>query len=94
MVYAVTNPPMLIAQRLGDGPAMWAYKSADAKATVNGASYITNAAAGTNSPNTLGMKVGDIVFAYDTANAVVSVHSVSTINATTGAATLIFAVVA
>lgn len=59
MSYSVTNPPALVSQRIGDGPAIWIYKSADDDATVNGANYFTNGLA-------LGMRAGDIVLVVDT----------------------------
>jgi len=60
MSYAATNPPSKISNALGSGKNMWIYVSADAKATVVGAGYITNAVQ-------LGMKVGDLVYVFDTA---------------------------
>lgn len=88
MAYAVTNPPSLVTQRIGDGPALWIYKSTDAKATVVAASYITNAGPGSNSPNPLGMRVGDFVMVYDSTTPLGSFMSVTAISATTGAASL------
>jgi len=41
-----------------DGPAIWTYTSADALATVIAASYFTDGGA-------RGMKLGDVVFIYD-----------------------------
>lgn len=93
MVYAQTNPPSLITQRVGDGPALWSYKSADAKATVIGAGYITNAGPGTNGPS-LGMRIGDFVLISDSATPLGAFASVTAINATTGAANLTYAAVA
>jgi len=60
MAYAVTNPPRRMVGGLGNSLSAWQYVSADAKATVVGAGYITNAVQ-------LGMKVGDLVYVYDTA---------------------------
>ncbi len=80
MVYATTNPPSLVSQRIGDGPAIWIYKSADDDATVNGANYFTNGQA-------LGMRAGDMVYVFDTATPKGSVHwvtEVSSDGATTG----------
>ena len=60
MAYATTNPPRLISQSTGSSTGgVWLYTSADAKATVIGAGYITNGDA-------LGMKVGDVVIIADT----------------------------
>lgn len=88
MAYAVTNPPVkMSAGPLTDfgasngGSQLWLYKSADAIATVKGASYITNAAS-------LGMQVNDPVLVVDTATPALSLAFVLSINATTGAATL------
>jgi hypothetical protein len=67
----------------GAGGAMWCYKSTDAATVVRVAGYITNAAK-------LGMQVGDIVWVHDTDASpyTVTLHIVSAINATTGAADL------
>lgn len=85
MAYSVTNPPALVTQRIGDGPAVWIYKSADDDATTNGASYYSNGVA-------LGMRVGDIVLVVDTATPKVSYHGVASLSAT--AATTAFGAVA
>lgn len=60
MAYATTNPPSKVTSALGSGKSTWHYVSADAKATVVGAAYISNALQ-------LGMKVGDFVQVFDTA---------------------------
>jgi len=60
MSYSTSIPPMKVTAGIGGAPNVWIYKSADAKATVVGAGYITNAVQ-------LGMKVGDLVYVYDTA---------------------------
>ncbi|MBO9380029.1 hypothetical protein GG804_24995 [Sphingomonas histidinilytica] len=59
MAYSVSNPPALIAEKVGGSGSVWLYKSADDDATVNGASYFTNGVP-------LGMQVGDIVLVIDT----------------------------
>lgn len=61
MAYSTSNPPSLLVQRVGDSPALWAYKSADAIAAVDATDYISNA-------SDLGMKTGDFVFIVDTTN--------------------------
>jgi predicted MFS family arabinose efflux permease len=93
MAYApTTNPPIKTsAGPLAEfnattqpGPQVWTYRSADADATVYAAGYFSNAA-------NLGMAVGDIVIVQVTAAGVVTdtyIHTVLSINATTGAATL------
>lgn len=61
MAYDPTNPPGLIAQRVGikdQAGAIWAYASADALATVVGADYFTNG-------GDIGMAFGDVVHVYD-----------------------------
>lgn len=85
MTYSTSNPPSLVSQRVGDGPAIWIYKSADDDATVNGAGYISNA-------GDLGMQVGDIVHVVDTTTPKTSLHGVASISS--GAATLAFGAVA
>ena len=85
MTYATTNPPSLVSQRIGDGPAIWIYKSADVDSDVNAASYFSNGIA-------LGMAVGDIVLVVDTTTPKVSYHGVASVSAT--AATTAFGAVA
>lgn len=58
MAYATSNPPARISGTIG-GNSVWLYVDGDAKATVVGAAYITDALE-------LGMKVGDIVLGFDT----------------------------
>lgn len=86
MAYATSNPPTLISQRIGSGPALWAYKSADVDSAVNAAGYFTNG-------EDLGMLVGDFVLVYDTTTPKCSFHYVSAIDAN-GNATLAFGAVA
>lgn len=74
MAYVTTNPPNKIADALAGGPTLWLYKSADAKATVIAASYITNAV-------DLGMKVGDLVLISDTTTPLSSLTIVSAVAA-------------
>ena len=59
MAYEVANPPHRIGGAIG-GQQFWGYVDGDAKATVVGAAYITNALE-------LGMKVGDFLFGFNTA---------------------------
>jgi predicted RNA-binding protein with PUA-like domain len=59
---------------IGNQPAIWVYKSADAKATVVAAGYITDALQ-------RGMKVGDIVLVFDTATPQFSIMGVLTLTA-------------
>lgn len=58
MAYSASNPPTRIGGQVG-GQQVWSYIDGDAKATVVGAGYITNALQ-------LGMKVGDILLGFDT----------------------------
>ena len=61
----------------GNVPAIWAYKSADAEATVAGSYYISNG-------DKLGMKVGDFVFVYDTTTPKAHLFVVITVTAGSG----------
>lgn len=82
MVYSVNNPPALSTDNIGGvQPKRWTYLSADAVATVAGAGYFTNG-------YSLGMDVNDIVEVTDTATPLVSDTRVTTVNATTGTATV------
>lgn len=81
MAYDLTNPAQVAVPSVGgQGPAIWTYTSADARATVNGADYFANG-------DDLGMKVGDLVVVYDTVTPLTSVHFVSAVTAG-GAATV------
>lgn len=63
-------------QNIGNvGPALWSYTSADAVATVDTASYITDG-------GSRGMKVGDLVIFYDTNLKITYSHRVHTVSAT------------
>lgn len=58
MSYSTSNPPQLVVQGIGNGaPSIWTYQSADPIGTIDGAGYITNG-------GQLGMKLGDLVFAF------------------------------
>lgn len=61
MAYETSNPPALIAQRIGGTPAIWAYADGDDLATVLGAGYISDG-------QDLGMQAGDKVYFYDQTN--------------------------
>lgn len=71
----VTEAPMT-----GKGQ-VWRYDSADASTVVDTTGYITDG-------GNRGMKVGDLVFAYNTAATSLTSHLVLTVNATTGAVDL------
>jgi hypothetical protein len=74
MGYSTAIPPQCMVPSIGNMPAVWTYKSADAKATVVGAGYITNA-------KPLGLKVGDIVLVFDSATPQFSIMGVLTLTA-------------
>lgn len=79
MSYSSTNPPALVTQRIGGGPAMWIYKSSDESADgVTAAKYFANGEA-------LGMRVGDVVFAISTTagtSALLTICTISSISST------------
>lgn len=87
MAYVTTNPPLLTpsGSLTRGNPAagtseitginQWNYVSADAAATVAGAGYFTNG-------GDLGMKVGDLVWVYNTAGSLISLHRVTTVGTT------------
>lgn len=75
MSYATTNPPVMIAPRMGAGPALWIYNSTDVHTDVDAADYFSNGAA-------LGMKVGDHVIVGKTSSTKGStLHYVSAVTA-------------
>lgn len=86
MAYATSNPPVPYVVGIGNFPTIWVYKHTDTDDTVIAAGYVTDAAS-------LGMKLNDIVFIVDTSTPKVSLASVSAINATTGASTMVFGAV-
>lgn len=86
MAYSTSNPPSMIVARIGDGPAVWIYKSADVDSDVNATDYFSNGQA-------LGMRAGDFVLVYDTTTPKGSFHYVSAIDAD-GNATTAFGAVA
>ena len=74
MSYSSTNPPALVSQRIGGGPAMWIYKSSDESAeAVTAAKYFANGEA-------LGMRVGDLVFSITTTAGTSALFSICTIS--------------
>lgn len=73
MAYSTDNPPSLVSQRIGDGPAIWIYKDADVVGDVDATDYFSNA-------TDLGMLVGDVVFVYDTTTPLVTTCWVSAID--------------
>ena len=77
MTYSTSTPPRLISQGIVGG-RIWYYESADAIATVNTASYISNG-------YTLGMRVGDTLIVRDPATPTTSLCTVITATASTGA---------
>jgi hypothetical protein len=74
MAYTTANPPKLLKAAIAGGPALWSYRSADAKATVVGAGYISNA-------RELGMAAGDFVLVHDSNVPTVSFMGVLTFTA-------------
>lgn len=61
--------------KAGNAPQLWTYSSADAIATVNTAGYFNSAASL--------LKVGDLIYVYDTANVLGHLVYVNANNGTT-----------
>ena len=76
MAYSTSNPPALMAGGQSGQKRIWQYSSADAKATVDTSGYFTNG-------YDLGMRDGDLIFVYDTANKIWSTHTVLNTSGTT-----------
>jgi hypothetical protein len=70
MAYAITNPPICIVPRIGSGPALWLYVSADAHGDVDAAGYFTNGA-------DLGLVAGDFMLVNDTNVPTSTLHQVA-----------------
>lgn len=78
---ATVAQPICMIPRVGSGPALWIYNSADAHGTVSGSGYFANGAS-------LGMKVGDHMIVGKTgATEASTIHYVKTVVAG-GAATV------
>lgn len=79
MAYGSTNPPALVSQRIGGGPAMWIYKSSlEQSDAITAPKYFANGEA-------LGMRVGDIVFSVTTTagtSALLTMFTISSISST------------
>lgn len=81
MSYATTNPPAIMSGPLTGAGKHWSYRSTDVATDVDASGYFTNGDA-------LGMKVGDIVWVFDTdTNDVMTIHRVTAVTAG-GAATV------
>jgi hypothetical protein len=73
MAYSASNPPVCVSARVGSGPALWIYNSADVHTDVDAGQYFTN---GKN----LGMKVGDhLIVGKTTATIGSTLHYVTTV---------------
>ena len=59
MAYSSTGLNLVAGSKAGNAPQIWSYQSADALATVNTTGYFNSAASL--------MKVGDLIYVYDTA---------------------------
>lgn len=73
MAYSASNPPVCVSARVGAGPALWIYNSADVHTDVDAAAYFTNG-------KKLGMKVGDhVIVGKTTATIGSTLHFVTTV---------------
>jgi hypothetical protein len=87
MAYSASNPPVCITPRVGSGPALWIYNSADVHTDVDAADYFSNG-------KKLGMKVGDhVIVGKTTATIGSTLHYVTGLSAG-GAATVSLAILA
>ena len=82
MAYTTTNPPQLAgwgpltSQSTVIGARLWVYSSSDSAGTVTAANYFTNA-------GQLGLKIGDILFIYDSTNKQTNTSLILTVGSTT-----------
>lgn len=87
MAYSTSNPPVMLAGRMADGPAIWVYNSTDVHTDVDATDYFSNGDA-------LGMKVSDMVLVGKTSATIgATLHYVTTVTAL-GAATVAPAILA
>ena len=82
MAYSTSNPPALTswgpltAESTVLGGRTWHYQSSDSAGTVEASNYFTNA-------GQLGLKIGDVMFIYDSTNKITSVSHIITVGSTT-----------
>ena len=82
---ATVAQPLLVAQPIGAGPALWMYASADVHTDVDATDYFANGAA-------LGMRVNDVVIVTKTTATIgCTIHTVTVVTAG-GAATVAAAI--
>ena len=75
MAYAVTAPPMLVAQGIGGYGKVWMYvTAADAAGAIDAADFVTNGSA-------LGLGVSDTFIVVDTATPLTTFHRVESVTA-------------
>ncbi len=77
MAYETSNPPALVAQKIGGGGRIFVWETAEAAGTVDANDYIDNGYA-------LGMREDDTVLVVDTATPLTTMHRVE--SATAGGA--------
>lgn len=77
MAYSASNPPALIAQKIGGGGRVYLWETAEAAGTVDANDYIENGYA-------LGMRASDTVLVVDTNTPLTTMHRVE--SATAGGA--------
>lgn len=75
MAYSTSIPPRLAVPSMGDGPQIWIYQSADVVGDVDAAGYFTNGEA-------LGMRLGDMVWVYNSTTPICTVCWVSAVSTT------------
>lgn len=85
MTYAASNPPAMLVQRVGDGPAIWAYVDGDAIAEVDTEDYFSNA-------GDLGMATNDVIFVVNTASNLVTIGQITVDSDGNGTVTALTAV--
>lgn len=75
MAYSADGLVTVCASKAGNAPSMYLYKTADTQATVNTAGYFNSLASM--------LKVGDIIFVYDTTTPSLVLTYVNANNGTT-----------
>lgn len=79
MAYVAANTKLLVSG-IGSGPNIWYATGVDVATDADANDFFSNG-------DSLGMKVGDVVFYYDTATPKMTLHAVRT-QVTTGSASL------
>lgn len=81
MAYSTSNPPKLLVPSLGEGPAVWGYRSTNTSTETLASGFFSNG-------YDLGMKAADIVLVINSTSGIPYLTGVSSVT-TSSAATVV-----